>query len=191
MDSKKKMIIAVSSFAMVVLAAIVAVVAVLAAQSVTIKSTININYSVEDVFGSAKVSYKLEGDTQFTNWGSVLTFDENTETGAESSLTDPGFNLTREKSYVIIKFELKKKDDTVENFSATLQYASTKAKNMTVTSGTAEDAITTEATANMFNAVTISSSEYTAFYVKIAISSVDADAEFAGTFNWALRNIAA
>ena len=62
MNSKKKMIIAISAFAMVILAAVVAVVAVLAAQQVTVKSSFTVTYSVDDIFGFAKASYKLEGD---------------------------------------------------------------------------------------------------------------------------------
>jgi hypothetical protein len=190
MNAKKKLIITACSFAMVILAAVVAIIAVLAAQNVTIKSSINITYSADDIYGSVRTSYKLEGDADYTAWGETITFDEQTEQNSESTLDDPKFKLTSNKSYVIIKFDFKKKNADVDNFSVELQYSSTKATNIAVTYGTDEDNISNVATSTMFSGTEISTSaDYTSLYVKIAIESVEKDADFSGDFTWSLSNI--
>ena len=58
MDSKRKMIIAISAFAMVLLATVVAVVAVLAANQVTVNSNIKISYTASSLIaGTIKTEY--------------------------------------------------------------------------------------------------------------------------------------
>lgn len=188
MNSKKKMIIAISAFAMVILAAVVAVVAVLAAQQVTVKSSFTVTYSVDDIFGFAKASYKLEGDSSYTEWLTETEFDDTLVSGP--TLTDPDINFTKSQRYVIIKFEFKKTSASVENFTAKLNYSATDTTNITVTYGTSEDAISSAAKATMFDA-TINSTSYHTFFVKIALTNNDTtvDASFAGEFNWLLGNI--
>ena len=187
MNSKRKMIVAVGALAMVVLAAVVAIVAVLATRNITIKSNVTVSYSVDDVFGFAKASYKYEGDASYTEWLEETEFDDTTSAGP--TLSDQSFALTKNKKYVIIKFEFKKTSTSVENFKATLGYTSTANKNVTVTTGTTENDITTDATATMFD-TNITSDSYTAFFVKIALGDTTTDANFAGSFEWTLSNIA-
>lgn len=182
MNSKRKMIIAISALAMVILAAVVAVVAVLAAKTVTIQSSVNVTYEATDVYGQARISTKYEGDTNYTT---VLNETDVSSISAQS-LTLDGF--TTAKKYVIIKFEFKKESATVENFNATLNYTSASSSNVTITSGTTEDATTTIAS-KPFNAVLIDDGTYDAFYIKIAITDVKQDASFAGSLNWVLTNV--
>ena len=142
MNAKKKMIIAISAFAMVILATVVAVIAVLAAQNVTVKSSLNVSYSVEDIHGSARVSYKLGSASTYTTWKiggkASATFDGTTTDGAEFVLDSQPFSLNETNSTVIIKFEFQKSSASVENFSAQLDASVTKFKNITVEYGTTE-----------------------------------------------------
>ena len=87
MSSKKKMIIAISAFALVVVATVVSVVAVLAAQNVAINSSISVTFNAKEVFGFAKVDYKLEGDTDYTEWLAETEFIG--EANEDETLTDP------------------------------------------------------------------------------------------------------
>ena len=65
MGSKRKVIVAVSALAMVILGAVIAVVAVLAAQDVTVQSSINITYQANmDVVGSISAEYKMQDGTE-------------------------------------------------------------------------------------------------------------------------------
>ena len=65
MGSKKKMLIAIGAFAMIILAVVIAVIAVLAAQQVSIKSQVNITYVADaQVKGSVSATYKTENGTE-------------------------------------------------------------------------------------------------------------------------------
>jgi len=59
MNAKKKIIISISAFLVLVTAAIIAVVAVLAAQQVKVRSEIRIYYTSREVVGSVEMSYNF------------------------------------------------------------------------------------------------------------------------------------
>ncbi len=199
MSSKKKMIIAICAFALVVVATIVSVVAVLAAQRVTIKSSINISYNVEHIFGSAKVSYK-QGADGYAAWNNaanqaVTTFDANTGDQTEFTLAAVPFSLTEAKPSVTLKFEFQKTNTSVEDFTVGLKADVTTLDNIEFKYGTSEtptDSIT--ATGNdqvLLNTATVSETgeNWYVYYVTITIKDTTVNASFAGDLVWSLENV--
>ena len=122
MNSKKKIIIAVSAFALVLLATIVSVVAVLAAQNVTVRNTITIQYTVVDVVADIEVyAVKVEKDATTINWGTakkavfgVDGFDLSSSTGFTEYGTTTDENSAAETSFD--KFDISKKECVVLKF---------------------------------------------------------------------------
>ena len=105
MNSKKKIIIAVSALAMVLIASVVAVVAVLAAQQVTVQSNVQIVYTTKEIQGSISAYYQVKGDASRTQIGSTVTPDgsEPDNTGFEHNSTSAAVsieNLSKTNNYV-------------------------------------------------------------------------------------------
>lgn len=191
MSSKKKIIISLSALALVIVAAVVAVVAVLAAQSVTVQSSLSITYEATDIYGAASIDYKYEGATNWTNKLAETTAVFNGGANEDQTVTDWALNgFSKTVDEVVIRFGFKKESSTVEDYTAACTYSITGADSgkVTVTSGTAENSITTAAVANMFSE-TIDSTDMEYFYVKIALNSVKVDiTELSCSFNWSLSN---
>ena len=80
MKSKKKLIIALSSFAFVLVAAVVTVTAVLAAATQNVESNVNIVYTAKQVKGSVSATYAYSGVKTESGEIDTVTFD-----GAEAS----------------------------------------------------------------------------------------------------------
>ena len=109
MNSKKKLIVALSSLCFVLVAAVVTVVAVLAAAQQTITSNINVTYTASQIAGSVTATSKYEDGTAWDAIGSdnVVSFnggdvnkDANIDEEYELQITD---SLTRR--YVAFKYE--------------------------------------------------------------------------------------
>ena len=209
MNSKKKMIVAITAVVLVVLATIVTVIAVLAAQNVTIQSTIDISYNVENVYGSARVTYKL-GSDEYKAWNNAEGYEVSDFTNGDVDSFTLGtvpFVLTAENSSVIIKFEFQKSSSIVDNYTVGLVADITEIKNIELAYGTTED-VTNKIDENTQNVtsedlvlfdkenhlITVSytdddvDNDWQAFYVKISIKQVSADADFSGNLKWTLTN---
>ena len=87
MNSKKKLIIAFSAFALIVISGIISVVAVLAAQNVTIKSNISVTYTSHEVAGVVTAHYQVKNGTKTKLGGDTngaVSFD-GSETGDDAT----------------------------------------------------------------------------------------------------------
>jgi len=131
MDSKKKMLISISSLVLVVVAVVVAVVAVLAAQKVTIKNSVQIGY-----IASPNVKGTVYGD-----WGMIdkntkgelptVTFDGTEVEETEKAGGDiKGLSFTKENFLIDIKFRFTNASDLFD-YTATLK-ATNKGTNVKI-----------------------------------------------------------
>ena len=199
MTGKKKLIIAISAMVLVVIAAIISVVAVLAAQQVTLNSSISVNYAVTDIYGKAKVSYKTsigEGGT-YTTWKTNDNKDEATFAGGASetwALATTPFTLNKTTPAVTIKFEFQK-DSGAEDFKAQLSATLTKTKGdiivkygETETPTTALTATTATVLTPNNNTVSNAGSYGSAFYVTIQLANTKADVQATLALAWTLSN---
>ena len=186
MDSKKKMIIAISAFAMVILAAVVGVVAVLAAQQVTVKSSISVSYTASEVAGTVTAKYQVKGGTA-TNIGTTgtITFD-GTETGEpEESLTETTLSisgLSSTNNYVDFIFTFTNTGSS--KYTATLTPPTTCTNfNITYTVPNASGVTKKSDTSFEVAGGTTTAVTYT---IRYTIKDVSKDASLSGDFSWSL-----
>lgn len=186
MDSKKKMIIAISAFAMVILAAIVAVVAVLAAQQVTIKSSINVTYTSSEVAAKVTAHYQVKGGEE-TAIGNTIEFD-GTETGADATkdmnTSELKINsLTSENNYVDFIFTFTNEGQS--EYTATLTLPATL-ENFDVTYSVPN---TDGATKILDTSFTVAGNTTTPveYIITFTIKDVAKNAKLAGNFSWSLN----
>lgn len=205
MKTKRKMIIAISALAMVILAGVVAVVAVLAASSVTVNSTLKIKYTVADVEATVEVyAAKVAEDEDSIDWGTakkaVFGID-GLITGSSSGLTSPvanannascGFDFSSDFSKtdcVVMKFVIK--NDGAKAFSAKLD---------DINPGTIPVALNYKVSTTAINDATAISGPYShiesiaagstsTMYVKITLTDKTGDVTFEPSFDWVLEKI--
>lgn len=114
MRTKRKMALAISAFVMLILAGVISVVAVLAAQNVAVKSNVTIKYSSVEFKGSVKAEYKVHGAAAYSLVGadeskSTASFTGEEDDGAEKTITgNPVINLTKSHPSVEFKFTFSK-----------------------------------------------------------------------------------
>lgn len=207
MNAKKKMIIAISAFAMVILAAVVAVVAVLAAQNVTVKSSLNVSYTVNDVVADVDVYAAVITNNTTINWGTAKTavfgvdgyvnadstgFSGQTSADGETSEANTSFDemeITK-KQCVVLKFVFTNKSAS-RKFTATLGAISTTGANVNISylKGEAtkpEDIAATSSEVLNVNAMGATGDVVT-YCVKISIADTTKDVtEFKPSFDWTL-----
>jgi len=127
MNSKKKLIISLSSFAVVLLAAVIAVVAVLAATNASVKSGITITYKADEKVKASMSAHYFYSDTELdsANWldpaislGEVV-FDQTSS--LEQTISFTGFELNSTREYVLIGFMLRNTNSEEENCYASLK----------------------------------------------------------------------
>ena len=108
MRTKRKMILAISAFAMLILASVVGVVAVLAAQNVTVNSKVKITYSSIEFEGTVDASYTVLNNTSVSF--NQVTFDggeaENTNKEVDTTGKDT-ITLTKDNNKVTFTFVFK------------------------------------------------------------------------------------
>lgn len=187
MSSRKKMIFAVSAFAMIVLASVVTLVSVLAATSVKVDNTITVKYTVTDVICDVEV-YVVKVKTNDTSitWGTAKgthNFTHDTATEQKTFALGSDFTLLKDEC-VLIKFVFNNNGDLA--FKATLStpkggtnmaiaYAATASKPADIASSS-------------FAAVSVDSgaSASSTYYAKISISDVTKNATIETSFVWNL-----
>ena len=199
MSAKKKMIIAISAFSMVLLATIIAVVAVLAAQQVTVKSSLTVNYAVSDVIADVEVyAVKVKTNASTIDWGTAKTANFNstgyvsggtltgTVGGNQASGTFSNFALAKDEC-VVLKFVFNN-NSASKSITATLGTISTSGKNVNLYYSATEASLlesttTTSATVNVA-AGTDKTVSYFAV-IKIADDTKNVT-DFQPSFNWTL-----
>jgi len=189
MNSKRKMIVAISAFAMLLLATVVAVVAVLAAQQVSVTSKINISYTADaNVIGSISGTCKQNGvDTTAVSMGST-TFDGGTT--ATGTLTEMNRTLTSTNKEVEFVFSFTN-TSTVANYTATLSFVGT-VTNVTMQSKTTGSYSTVTNTTNLAS-ITVNKHNGTSagtgtISFKVTLTDSLKDAAFNGTFTLTLAS---
>ena len=194
MKSKKKLIIALSSFAFVLVAAVVTVTAVLAAANQAITSNVTVRYSAKQVAGTVSATYQVgsEAAVDMTTDGTSAGAKSITYTGNETN--KPG---TLAPLDVIT---LAAKEDTVndklvgETVTFTFKFTNTGSADYTATvsyAGTQENVdvvYDSELTAGESNThyVVVGAGETVSVTITVTVINVALDAEFAGNFGWAL-----
>lgn len=183
MDSKKKMIIAVSSFAMIILATVVAIVAVLAAQSVTIQSSINVSYTSSEIAGTVTASYQVKGAATPTLIGEKPYYGTElgtpTDTLGEGATTITG--LTKENNYVDFIFTFTNTGSS--EYTATLTVPTSTNFTASYTVPNANGA--TKLSDTSFKIAGNTTTPVT-YVIRMTISDVSKDANISGTFAWNL-----
>ncbi len=97
MSSKKKLVISLSVAAAVLVAAIIAIVAVFAANAQTVQSTVKIKYTTSNVAGSVQASYQIKNEEVEPLGTSTFTATDTTTTAlndADITLTDANDTVT-------------------------------------------------------------------------------------------------
>ena len=184
MKSKKKLIIALSSFAFVLVAAVVTVTAVLAAANQAITSNVSVVYTAKQVAGTVTASYKVGAGSE-TSMGSV------TYTGAEapdlSKVLTPNANITltadETADGVTVKpvvFTFTFTNTGSAAYTATLTYTDADNDDANVEMTTSANLVSNVITipANTTNPITVT--------VTVTLENVALNAEFSGSFKWEL-----
>ena len=194
MKSKKKLIVALSSFAFVLVAAVVTVVAVLAATTQTITSNVSVTYVSEQV--AARVSAQYQKGTQAAkdmtdgNGGTEIVF-----TGAESQTTPgtltPGETIVLDFDNQTASFIYTFVNTGDAEFIATVEYVDdaddsalngTRDTNVEVTYGSTFDQDAGEGV----HQVTVAGGATETVTITVSIENVAKNAEFSGSFEWTL-----
>lgn len=184
MDSKKKIIISVTTFVIALVAIIVAVVSVLAATNVSITSSIKVTYTVSDVVADVAVSAaKVKTNATSITWGTASTKDfgiNYTGTGETITLTD--MTLLKDEC-IVLKFVFN--NNGAKAFTATLTKPS--GTNVNIYYATSESALlaSTTATPTAVNVASGADKSGTYFAV-IKIADATQNAAFDGSFIWNL-----
>ena len=184
MSSKKKLIIAVCAFSLIILASVVSIVAVLAAQKVTINSTINVTYTSQEVAGKVTAQYQIAngkatniGDGSITYSGSE-TGTPTTTLGGTSGVTITG--LTSTNKYIDFIF-------TFTN-TGSAQYTATVVLPTTVSNFTvSHETLPTTKTSNTSFTVAGGTTTAVTYKVRYTIDDVSKNASISGTFAWTLE----
>lgn len=200
MKSKKKLIIALSSFAFVLVAAVVTVVAVLAAANQAINTNVSVVYYSKQVAGTVSATYQV-GDkaavsmttTGKADGSKVITYE-----GSEKPQTDSLLPLE-----VIELFAVESTDATVAetvtftytftnngsaNYTATLEYNDTGAEDDNVLTVYGSELTDNEdGTYSVVVPSGTTAEEPVTVTITVSIKHVAFNAEFSGTFGWALE----
>ena len=185
MKSKKKLIIALSSFAFVLVAAVVTVTAVLAAANQAVTSNVSVVYTAKQVAGTVTASYKVGTAGSDTSMGSV------TYTGAEapdlSKILTPNANITLTADETADGVTVK---PVIFTFTFTNTGSAAYTATLTYTDGgNADTNLVMTPSANLVsNVITIPANTTTPIVVTLTVNlqNVALNAEFSGSFGWAL-----
>ena len=186
MNSKRKVIVAMSAFAMLLLATVVAVVAVLAAQNVTVTSQIRVSYTSNQKAAVVTAKYQISGGTAANLGSGSITFD-GTEASANAtkSLTTSEVSITGlDSSNKYVDFIFTFTNPGSADYTATLTLPTTNT-NFTVSYTKATGTGVSSATDTSFKLAGGTTSPVT-YKVRYTIADVSKDATLSGLFSWSL-----
>lgn len=195
MDSKRKMIISITVFAVAILAIVITMVSVLAAQNVTVNSSINITYTADKIKGVVTGHYSVAGDAN-VKIGEINYLG--TEDDGAKNLNNGTLNIsgvTKTKNYVEFIFTFTNSGST--EYTATLKFTDNTAATsleddniaMAYKGGLVTDyANVTTGTNGVYSlgqlTVPAGTSTPISYYVKVSIPKTHLDASFSGSFAW-------
>ena len=196
MKTKRKMIIAISAFAMVLLAGVVAVVAVLAASNVTVKSNVSITYTADaNVMGKVTAKYQKAGSTEVILFDGT-TADKGLFSGTEpdnKTITSADCTETIDKTNNTVTFTFTfTNNSTVADYTAVLKLTGASAKADGVIMTYKIDAGAETETTDLSSLVSFDVPANTAspktvvFTVKLDPNETLRDCSFAGDLSWIL-----
>ncbi len=214
MTTKKKLLTALSLFALVAVVAAVSVGITFAALSGSVKSTFNITYTASNVTATMKAKYSTNSATSFTGLtpktgsgtGDSITFVAGDATGTEKEFNavTATFAGPDKDIYVAFSFENQHASDAM---NVTLTYNKGTDSNVTVTyawdaagttygesqedAGTHPDVSTSLPSGSAIAAQKIEHGKTAVLWVKVHITSNIESATFGGSFSFALQNVAA
>ena len=191
MDSKKKIIISVSAFVVVLLATVVAVVSVLAATNVSFTSSIKVTYTVGDVVADVAVSMaKVKTTATSITWGTPQTKDfAISYSGSGESISFADQTLAKDEC-VVIKFVFN--NNSAKGFTATLTPPTVVANdNVNILYATSETGLagltSTAAGANGTVSVASGADKTGTYYAVIKIADTTKNVSgFTANFAWTL-----
>lgn len=191
MVGNKKLMIALFSICLVVIAGLLTTVIVLALPSQTVSSDIGISYRVTDIEGSMSASYKVGASGSDTSIASI-EFDQTTG-AASGNLDKLGIKgLTPTDNYVVFTYTFT--NDIALAYTVDVTYTGTNT-NWTIEYTVNDDLSTGWQT--MTSALQVSdvltvagAAEDTPttdkLYIRVKLNDTTADAEFSGTFEFVL-----
>jgi len=194
--TRRKVVLAFSSLAVVIVAALVAVVAVFAARNVTIKSGYTITYTALHVKATVSGTYQLQGDASATSMNPAsleFTGAEATESPANvKQFTGVTVALTETKQYVDFVYTIA--NGNLNAASVTL-VANPDAANdnltytYTVKVGSGEAETKTVNTENFVLVNSLAINKTATITVHVAMDSADASVNASGEFAFVLTGL--
>ena len=205
MNSKRKWFISIGAMVLVVLAAVIAIAVVYAANNVTIQSQVKITYEAAgDIAGKVTGAYKHGDGGSYTSLGEVEFNGSGTDPITKTLNNAMNIALNGEDDYVIFRFGFTNTNGS-NLYNGVLKYMDDSTdpneadSNIVISYGSSEDV--TEGTKvsdgtggfsgksdTEFGDVTIpaNTASEVYYYVKVMLVSKVQDAEFSGTFKWEL-----
>ena len=197
MRAKKKLIISMLVVSFVLLSIIATVAITFALTQQTIKTTLNIGYTVEDIDGSVYATYTLGGETSYLepqadadhiseDGNSLLFKATDTENAGNLIFPNEALNLTKDNNNVVIKYTYKNTGG--KHYIASMSFdADLKYKNMSVEYGIWDFENNKIKYSEDRYALVVPSGEELSYWIKISITNVAKNAEFEGDFSWLLN----
>ena len=184
MDSKRKMIISITIFAVAILAVVITIVSVLAAQNVTVNSSINVHYTSSQKAAKVTAKYQVAGGS-LTDLGSIEFEGDETGTDATKDLTGgvktiSGLSDTNNWVEFVFTFT----NEGSSEYTATLTLPST-VENFTISYTHASGVGVSSATDTSF-VLAGNTTTPVEYKIKFTIGVVADDATLNGDFEWVL-----
>ena len=191
MVGNKKLMIALFSICLVVIAGLLTTVIVLALPSQTVTSDIGISYIVKDIEGSMSASYKVGASGSDTSIASI-EFDQTTG-AASGNLDKLGIKgLTPTDNYVVFTYTFT--NDIALAYTVDVTYTGTNTNwtiEYTVNDDLSTDWQTMTSASQVSDVLTVAGAADDTpttdkLYIRVKLNDTTADAEFSGTFSFVL-----
>ena len=178
MKTKKKLLISVLLVAFVVISVVSIIAIVFAATQQTVKTTLNITYTAEDI--DAKVSARMVYQTGTTEDMGSITFEAGNTTAQTGTLSPSGnVELSKDEQYVVFEYTFQNTGD--KDFVATFDYTDTEDADKNMSFGYKGEADNYKENAN---AVLVLGGETKTYSVKVSIENLARDAHLSGDMAW-------
>ena len=193
MRAKKKLIISMLAIIFVLLAVVATVAITFALTQQTIKTTLNISYTVEDIDGKASATYTVGGVTNpltamkgDTVLGNELVFTAaDTEDAGNLEFPEDGLALSSTNDNVVIQYTYTNTGD--KHFIASMSFDSNiDYDNMKVEYGIWDFDSSSIKYSEQRYALVVPSEESLSYWIRISIDNKAKSASFTGDFKWLL-----
>ena len=193
MRAKKKLIVSMLAIIFVLLAVVATVAITFALTQQTIKTTLNISYTVEDIDGKASATYTIGGVTtnlraikNGVDLGNELVFTAaDTEDAGNLEFPEDGLALSSTNDNVVIQYTYTNTGD--KHFIASMSFDSNiDYDNMKVEYGIWDFDSSSIKYSEQRYALVVPSEESLSYWIRISIDNKAKSASFAGDFSWLL-----